>query len=59
MTEAERKKVRANLDNYTSYMYFDDGKFLTGSMNAGMQTFFIRSPIFCYKNNLSFCECGQ
>ncbi|MGF2085774.1 metal-dependent phosphohydrolase, partial [Lactococcus lactis] len=43
MTEAERKKARANLDNYTSYMYFDDGKFLTGSMNAGMQTFFIRS----------------
>ena len=54
MTEAERKKARANLDNYTSYMYFDDGKFLTGSMNAGMQTFFIRSQFFVTKTIYRF-----
>ncbi|MDN5464912.1 MAG: coiled-coil domain-containing protein [Lactococcus lactis] len=54
MTEAEKKKARANLDNYTSYMYFDDGKFLTGSMNAGMQTFFIRSQFFVTKTIYRF-----
>lgn len=54
MTEAERKKARANLDNYTSYMYFDDGKFLTGSMSAGMQTFFVRSQFFVTKTIYRF-----
>ncbi len=59
MNEVEKKKARENLDNYTSYMYFDDGKFLTGSMSAGMQTFFCSFSIFRHKNHLSVCECGQ
>ncbi|WP_270338140.1 metal-dependent phosphohydrolase [Lactococcus lactis] len=54
MTEAEKKKARENLDNYTSYMYYDDGKFLTGSMSAGMQTFFVRSQFFVTKTIYRF-----
>ncbi|WP_270342721.1 metal-dependent phosphohydrolase [Lactococcus lactis] len=54
MNETEKKKARENLDNYTSYMYFDDGKFLTGSMSAGMQTFFVRSQFFVTKTIYRF-----
>ena len=54
MNEVEKKKARENLDNYTSYMYFDDGKFLTGSMSAGMQTFFVRSQFFVTKTIYRF-----
>ncbi|MDG4982860.1 metal-dependent phosphohydrolase [Lactococcus lactis] len=54
MEEEIAKKARANLDNYTSYMYYDDGKFLTGSMTAGMQTFFVRSQFFVTKTIYRF-----
>lgn len=54
MDEAAKKKARENLDNYTSYMYYDDGKFLTGSMSAGMQTFFVRSQFFVTKTIYRF-----
>ena len=54
MDEAEKKKARADLDNYTSYMYVDDGKLLTPSMSAGMQTLFVRSQFFVTKTLYRF-----
>lgn len=54
MDEAKKKEARNNLDNYTSYMWVDDGKILTPSASLMMQTIFVRSQFFVTKTIYRF-----
>ncbi|MCJ7967692.1 MAG: hypothetical protein MUW51_00645 [Lactococcus lactis] len=54
MSEAEKQEARKDLDNYTSYMYVNDKGIITPSMNAGLQTFFVRSQFFVTKTIYRF-----
>ena len=54
MDEAKKKEARSNLDNYTSYMWVDDGKILTPSASIMLQTIFVRSQFFVTKTIYRF-----
>lgn len=54
MSEAKKEEARKDLDNYTSYMYVNDKGIITPSMNAGLQTFFVRSQFFVTKTIYRF-----